>query len=53
VPTRPEVDLGVASGEAVAAAGALAAATGASLTVVHVETLDVPPYFTGAQMAAL
>lgn len=47
------VDLSAASGAAVGAAGALAAATGAALVVVHAETLDVPPYFTGSQIAML
>jgi nucleotide-binding universal stress UspA family protein len=46
-------DFGPAADTAVAAAGAVAAAFGAELTVLHAETFEVPPYFTRGQMAAL
>jgi nucleotide-binding universal stress UspA family protein len=47
------VDFGDASARAVAVAGELAALTGAALSLLHAETLDVPPYFTPAQLQAL
>jgi len=47
------VDFGEASTRALAAAGTLALATGATLRVLHAETLDAPPYFTPAQLESL
>lgn len=47
------VDFGPASARAVAIAGELAARTGASLRLLHAESLDVPPYFTPAQLRTL
>jgi nucleotide-binding universal stress UspA family protein len=47
------VDFGEASASAVALAGALAQAFGAQLTVLHAETVEMPPYFTSAQIDAL
>jgi len=47
------VDFGEASASAIAAAGELAAHTGAHLSLLHAETLDVPPYFTSAQLKAI
>ena len=47
------VDLEAASGPAIAAAGALARLFGASLTAVHAHRLEMPAYFTGAEMDAL
>ncbi|MGE0460501.1 MAG: universal stress protein [Vicinamibacterales bacterium] len=47
------VDFGEASARALTLGGALAGAFGASLRVLHAETLDAPPYFTQAQMEAL
>jgi nucleotide-binding universal stress UspA family protein len=46
-------DFGPAAAAAVAAAGAIAAAFDAELTVLHAETFEVPPYFTRGQMALL
>jgi nucleotide-binding universal stress UspA family protein len=46
-------DFGPAAAAAVAAAGAVAAAFDAELTVLHAETFEVPPYFTRGQMAVL
>jgi nucleotide-binding universal stress UspA family protein len=47
------VDFGDASAAAVALAGDLAKAFGAQLTLLHAETLEMPPYFTSAQSDAL
>lgn len=47
------VDFGDASASAVAVAGTIAEAFGAQLTVLHAESLDVPPYFTSTQVEAL
>jgi nucleotide-binding universal stress UspA family protein len=47
------VDFGPASARAVAIGGELAARTGATLRLLHAESLDVPPYFTPAQLRAL
>ena len=47
------VDFGDASAAAVALAGDVAKAFGAHLTVLHAETLEMPPYFTSAQIDAL
>ncbi|MGE0864175.1 MAG: universal stress protein [Vicinamibacterales bacterium] len=47
------VDFGDASARAVAIGGVLAARTGARLSLLHTESLDVPPYFTPAQLRAL
>jgi len=47
------VDFGEASARAVAMGGELAARTGAALWLMHAEALDVPPYFTQAQLQAL
>lgn len=47
------VDFGAASARAVAIGGELAARTGATLRLLHAESLDVPPYFTAAQLRAI
>jgi nucleotide-binding universal stress UspA family protein len=47
------VDFGDASARAVAIGGELARRTGAALSLMHAESLDVPPYFTPAQLQAL
>lgn len=47
------VDFDPASVRAVALAGAVATASRAQLRVVHAERVDVPPYFTPQQIAAL
>ncbi len=47
------VDFGEASARALTLAGALAAATGARLRVLHAESIDAPPYFTQAQLDVL
>jgi nucleotide-binding universal stress UspA family protein len=47
------VDFGEASTRALALAGSLAQALGATLRVLHAEVLDAPPYFTQAQLDAL
>lgn len=47
------VDFGDASARAVAIGGELAARTGAALRLMHAESLDVPPYFTPAQLQTL
>lgn len=47
------VDFGDASAAALALAGDLAKASGARLTVLHAETLEMPPYFTAAQIDRL
>lgn len=47
------VDFGEASARALALAGVLAGRCGARLRVLHAEALDVPPYFTPAQMEAI
>lgn len=47
------VDFGDASAAAVAIAGLLAETWGAQLLALHAETFDAPPYFTGAQVAAI
>jgi nucleotide-binding universal stress UspA family protein len=57
-PTAPlrfvaAVDFGDASATAVALAGMLAGPLGARLTVLHAEALEMPPYFTSAQIEAL
>lgn len=44
------VDFGPASGRAVELAGAIAETLGGTLTLVHAQTLDVPPYFTREQL---
>jgi hypothetical protein len=41
------VDFGEASARAVAAAGTIADRCRASLTLLHAELLEAPPYFTG------
>ena len=54
-PTRilAAVDFGEASASALALAGVLAVRFGAALTVFHAETMEMPPYFTDAQVEAL
>ena len=47
------VDFGAASERALQVAGALGAAFGASVTALHAETFEVPPYFTLDQIARL
>jgi nucleotide-binding universal stress UspA family protein len=47
------VDFGDASTRALALAGSLAQAVGATLRVLHAELLDAPPYFTQAQLDVL
>lgn len=47
------VDFGDASARAVAVSGALARRAGAGLWLLHAESLDVPPYFTHAQIQAI
>jgi len=47
------VDFGEASSRALALAGSIAQATGATLRVLHAEQLEAPPYFTPAQLAAI
>jgi nucleotide-binding universal stress UspA family protein len=47
------VDFGEASNRALALAGSIAQATGATLRVLHAEQLEAPPYFTPAQLAAI
>jgi nucleotide-binding universal stress UspA family protein len=47
------VDFGEASAAAVRLAGELARLFGATLTAVHAESLDAPPYFTVEQIEAL
>lgn len=47
------VDFGEASARAIATGGELAARTGAELTLLHAELLDVPPYFTPTQLKAI
>jgi nucleotide-binding universal stress UspA family protein len=47
------VDFGAASAQAVTHAGSLAQAFGATLTAVHAEALDLPPYFTPEQISLL
>jgi nucleotide-binding universal stress UspA family protein len=47
------VDFGEASGRATAVAGALAAAWGTTLRLLHAETCDAPPYFTLDQVDQL
>lgn len=47
------VDLGAASGRAVAIAGTIARRAGAGLLVLHAETFDAPPYFTRSQIDQL
>lgn len=47
------VDFGEASMRALALAGSLAQALGATLRVLHAELLDAPPYFTQAQLDLL
>lgn len=47
------VDFGDASTRALALAGSMAQACGATLRVLHAELLDAPPYFTPAQMDVL
>lgn len=47
------VDFSEASARAIAAGGELAAHTGAQLSLLHAELLDVPPYFTAAQIKAI
>jgi len=44
------VDFGQASARALRVAEALAARHGATITAMHAETLDVPPYFTHDQL---
>jgi nucleotide-binding universal stress UspA family protein len=44
------VDFGQASARALRVAEALAARHGATITALHAETLDVPPYFTHDQL---
>jgi nucleotide-binding universal stress UspA family protein len=46
-------DFGPAADRAVSAAGAIASAFGADLTVLHAEVFEMPPYFTRGQMEAL
>jgi nucleotide-binding universal stress UspA family protein len=54
-PTRivVAVDFGDASAAAVTLAGRLASRFGATLTAVHAETFEVPPYFTREQFARI
>jgi nucleotide-binding universal stress UspA family protein len=47
------VDFEESSASAVAAAGVLAGMFGATLTAVHAHALEMPAYFTGAQMETL
>jgi nucleotide-binding universal stress UspA family protein len=47
------VDFDEASASALSLAGALAAAWDAEITLLHSTTLEVPAYFTGAQIVAL
>mgnify|MGYP001411257861 CR=1 FL=1 len=47
------VDLGAASGRAVAIAGTIARRAGAGLLVLHAETFDAPAYFTRSQIDQL
>jgi len=47
------VDFGGASAQAVGVAAALAEAGGATLTLLHAETLEAPPYFTSEQIEAI
>jgi nucleotide-binding universal stress UspA family protein len=47
------VDFGEASARALTMGAALAEAVGASLRVLHAETLDAPPYFTQALLDVL
>jgi nucleotide-binding universal stress UspA family protein len=47
------VDFGEASARAVAVAGSVASAFGATLRVVHAERFEPPPYFTHTQIARL
>jgi len=47
------VDFGDASRAAVAMGGALARTLGARLQVLHAEAIEVPPYFTESQIAAI
>jgi nucleotide-binding universal stress UspA family protein len=47
------VDFDDSSAAAVAVGGELAEAFGAALTAVHAETIDVPPYFTEAQVEVI
>jgi nucleotide-binding universal stress UspA family protein len=47
------VDFGAASDRALEMAGGLARALGATLRLLHVEQLEMPPYFTSEQLAAL
>jgi nucleotide-binding universal stress UspA family protein len=47
------VDFGDASAAATALAGALTAASGGRLTVLHAEMIEAPPYFTAAQVEAI
>jgi nucleotide-binding universal stress UspA family protein len=47
------VDFGDASGRALAVASALASRVDARVVVLHVETIDVPPYFTREQFAMI
>jgi nucleotide-binding universal stress UspA family protein len=47
------VDFGEASARAIGFGGAIAAACGARLVLLHAETIEAPPYFTRDQIAAL
>jgi nucleotide-binding universal stress UspA family protein len=47
------VDFGEASARAVSIAGSLARHCGATLRLLHAESLEAPPYFTSDQIAAL
>ncbi len=47
------VDFSEASGRAVALGGVIADGCGAVLRLLHAETVDVPPYFTPAQIVPL
>ena len=47
------VDFDASSAAAVAAAGVIAKAFGAVLRVAHAASIEMPPYFTGAQLEAL
>jgi nucleotide-binding universal stress UspA family protein len=47
------VDFGEASSRAIAIAGEIAARCGASLTLLHAESLEAPAYFTAEQIDAL
>ncbi len=47
------VDFSDASGRAIEVAAGLARRAGAHVHLLHVEALEVPPYFTAAQMKAL